>query len=210
MSNDKKLAFIYIARVRSSLRLLARRRSALHDERRSLERKARQLKDQGNPFAASRIKTMEATARDLADRARTVSDDIHGFGKLLADAAPMIDACTTLDERCCALNVNVADRSGLTEADGVVNIVFLHGLEDSAERRHAQWNDGPLFNGLHLVFADFLRTPEGQRVGNSLFEPGGLFEDVPTYTMNADGTMKRNPPRLRAVTTGALANDEDA
>jgi len=89
----------------------------------------------------------------------------------------------------------------LGPGDGVVRIVFAHGLEDSAERRHCQWNDGPLFRAAQLVFADFLSSPEGLAVGASLFQPGGLFERVPTYSTKPDGTLTRNPPKLRMVTT---------
>jgi len=124
---------------------------------------------------------------------------MRGYGRLLMDLALFIDTYTTLDERCDLLNVNIADRSQLSSDDGVVRIVFAHGLEDSAERRHCQWNDGPLFRAAQLVFVDFLATPEGRAVGDTLFRPGGVFEGLPIYSTKPDGTMKRNPPKLRVV-----------
>jgi hypothetical protein len=44
-----------------------------------------------------------------------------------------------------------------------------------------------------------LNTVEDRKLGDSLFEPGGLFEGVPLYRREQHGTMVRQPPRLRVV-----------
>lgn len=50
------------------------------------------------------------------------------------------------------------------------------------------------------MFIDFLTNhEEGRKLGDSLFQPGGMFADVPIFTRAADGTMKRQPPKLYAV-----------
>jgi hypothetical protein len=127
-------------------------------------------------------------------------ESLKESGRLLVDAARLVDAGTTLAQRCEILNVNVAERADLTDADGLVQIVFAHGLEDSAARRKVEWNDGPLYSAMQPVFMDFLtNTKEGQELGDSLFEPGGLLATVPMYSQAADGSMKRLPPRLHVV-----------
>ncbi|AXE96117.1 hypothetical protein CUJ90_28245 [Paraburkholderia terricola] len=188
----------FIALMRRTLRrnLAALDRRA--DEAWRIRAEAQTLKDTGsNPFHAGRILKLEERADKLDAHRAALSASIRECGYMLADAAPQIDAITTLAERCDLLNVNVADRAWLSDADGVVSILFAHALEDSAERRHCEFNDGPLFNALRRVMMDFLDTPGGQAASNSLFEPGGMFEWLPFYRQNPDGTVTRVPPPLR-------------
>jgi hypothetical protein len=82
----------------------------------------------------------------------------------------------------------------------LIEIVYMHGLEDSAARVKDDWKNGPLFRAAQEVFMDFLtNTVEGQKLGDSLFERSGMFANVPTFKEAADGTMKRQPPRLHVV-----------
>ncbi|MFT4504599.1 hypothetical protein [Caballeronia sp. 15711] len=192
---------VVIIRLRRSARRAVAKQDRLHDEARRLRRSALALRTLGSPFDRARILELEKQADQLGKESCKISDAMRGYGKLLMDLALFIDTYTTLDERCDLLNVNIADRSKLSPEDGVVRIVFAHGLEDSAERRHCQWNDGPLFRAAQLVFADFLLSPECLALRVGLFQPGGLFERVPTYSTSRDGTLKRNPPKLRMVTT---------
>jgi hypothetical protein len=192
---------VVIIRLRRSARLAVAKQDRLHDEARELRRSALALRQLGSPFDHPRIRVLEKQADQLGEESRRISGAMLGYGRLLMDLAEFIDTYTTLDERCDLLNVNIADRSRLSPGDGVVRIVFAHGLEDSAERRHRQWNDGPLSRAAQLVFAEFLSSPEGRAVGETLFQPGGRFEGVPTYLENPDGTMTRNRPKLRVVNT---------
>lgn len=176
MDSNTKLAFTLVARMRRTLRLLARRRDALHADHRVLDRKVRVLRRHGTPFDAFMIKSMDLALCDVIARIHATSKDIDAGGKLLVNCAPLVDAATSLSERCDILNVNTADRRGLTEADGVLKIVFVHGLEDSAERRRDDCKNGPLFKAVQPVMLDFLcNTPEGKKLGDSLFEAGGMF-----------------------------------
>lgn len=171
-----------------------------HDKARQYRRQAQIIKQRANPFDAARIAALEALAADETAACKPLRNAINECGKLLASTAPMIDAGTTLAQRCDILNVNIADRGDLTEADGLHRIIFAHGLEDSAARRGCDYNDGPLFQASQRVFMDFLmNTREGQKLGDSLFEPGGMLAGVPMYTQANDGTMQRQPPRLYAV-----------
>ena len=166
-------------------------------------RYARIIKERANPFDAARIAILETHVDEATAMCKPLRESLKESGKLLASLAPMINAGTTLAQRCDVLNVNIADRTKLTEADGLHEIVFAHGLEDSASRRNREWNDGELFQAMHQVFMDFLvNTSEGQALGDSLFEAGGMFADAPMYRQAADGTMTRLPPRLSIVPTG--------
>ncbi|RDK01623.1 hypothetical protein [Paraburkholderia lacunae] len=208
MTDDKtKDAFELIIRVRRTLRSAARARARLHDDRRHIERQARVLKAGGNPFDKARIRKLHNMVRELDPRFRELREKSNELARLLMHAAPIIDACTTLNERCEVLNVNIADREGLEESTGIVHIVFAHGLEDSAERRREDCKGGPLFYAMQLVFLDFLcDTPNGRALGASLFKPGGMFGGAPKYTRHTDGTILRNPPSLCIVNaTGDVA-----
>jgi hypothetical protein len=196
----------FIARIRRGLRLLIAEKDHLFEEAQQYRRCALTLKEGGNPFHRERIRQMEATADGLGELSRTLTDGMRMYGRLMRDAAPTIDASTTLEQRCELLNVNIADRGGLSPSDGVNHIVFKLGLEDSAARRRCDFNDGPLFRAQHLLFADFLATPEGQAVGDSLFQPGGLFEWLPTYSTKPDGALVRNAPCLRAAGSTDTSN----
>ena len=164
---------VVIIRLRRSARRAVAKQDRLHDEARRLRRSALALRQLGSPFDRTRILELEKQTDQLGEESRKISDAMRGYGRLLMDLALFIDTYTTLDERCDLLNVNIADRSQLGPGDGVVRIVF----------------------------ADFLSSPEGLAVGASLFQPGGLFERVPTYSTKPDGTLTRNPPKLRMVTT---------
>jgi hypothetical protein len=196
---------LFIVMVRRNIRRTVAILDSQGDKARQYLRQARIIKERASPFDATRIAALEAMADDATAGCKPLYESLKECGKLLADAAPMIDAGTTLAQRCEALNVNVSDRCDLSETDGLHNIVFAHGLEDSPSRQELDWKNGPLFQALHLVFMEFLlNTKEGRDVGNSLFEPGGMFADVPMYTQAADGTMKRLPPRLYAVAAGPM------
>jgi hypothetical protein len=188
------------------MRRTIRRTIALHDQQRGIARRcrrqARKLRGYAGPFDGARIAAWEAAADDAAAGCKTMRECLKTSGRLLTKTARMFDAGLTLEQRCEILNVNKAHRGDLTGADGLIEIVYMHGLEDSAARVKDDWKDGPLFQAAQEVFMDFLtNTAEGQKLGDSLFERGGMFADVPLYTPGPDGTMKSLPPRLYVVPT---------
>jgi hypothetical protein len=186
-----------IVNIRRSARRVTTAIAACSSKANGYRRQARILKAQQSPFDAARIASLESTAGQISATNKVWRQTMIDMGKLLRSVSPMVDDCTTLAERCNALNINAADRSGLTEADGLCDLIFVHALEDSAERRGSEYNDGPLFNVMHSAFADFLHTPAGERVASELFD--SMFADVPMYTRAPDGTITRQPPRLRSV-----------
>jgi hypothetical protein len=166
-------------------------------------RQAQILRGRGSPFDGARIRALEAAAVNLATACGPLRESLRECGKQLSHAASTIDAGTTLAQRCEILNVNTADRADLTESDGLIKIIYLRGLEDSAANRKAEDKNGPLFQASQLVFIDFLMNyEEGRKLGDSLFQPSGMFADVPTFKQAADDTMKRQPPRLHVVPDG--------
>lgn len=196
----RALATSTVAKIRRSVRRITQRQDRYHGTARVLERAARMMLDAGNPFDRNRIKDRELAAKDLRKHASECRNALKDLGRVLIDVAPVIDSVLTLAQRCDLLNVNVADRAGLTDEDGIVQLVYLKGLEDSAEHRGKDFKDGPLHNAMMLVFIDFLcNHPEGRKLGDSLFEPGGLLEGVSKYRRLPDGSMERMPPRLRVV-----------
>lgn len=178
---------------------------ALWDDIRYLRRHAKLL-DQASPFNASRA----ATLRDEADLIQAdydlVRDDCRRLGAALMAGAWEVDEATTFDERCEILNINVADRAQLPADCGLVHMFSAYGLEDSAQRRRMAWKSGPLYSAVQIeIYRVLLETEAGRAASQELWEkatgPGGMFEDLPLYDQQPDGTMKRRPPKLRVVST---------
>lgn len=161
--------FLFVIIMRRGLRKAIATIDRQHHMARQYRRQARILRERASPFDAARIAVLETMAVDAVAACKPLRESLKDGGKLLADTAQMIDAGTTLAQRCEILNVNTADRGALTEADGLHHIVFAHGLEDSASRQELDWKNGPLFQALQYVFMDFLmNTKEGQKLGDSL------------------------------------------
>jgi len=114
------------------------------------------LKGCSNPFYATWIIELERNIGRLRHHADQVRNTLFQCGLLLANFSPLFDENTTLNQRCNLLKVDVADRFELTESDGLINIVFAYGLENSAARRGKIFNTGVMSRALHLVFHDFL------------------------------------------------------
>lgn len=200
----RAIAMNLVAKIRRNVREIIRHREQLSTTARVVERAAKVMREAGNPFDQNRIEVRESQAKLLHEIARDYRQMLQDAGRVLVDSAPLIDGVLTLAQRCDLLNINVADRADLTDEDGIVQLVYLRGLEDSAEYRGQDFKDGPLFNAMALVFIDFLcNHPEGRKLGDSLFEPGGLFESVPKYRQLPDGSMERMPPCLQVVGNSA-------
>jgi hypothetical protein len=162
------------------LRIASRRITSANDADRAtmaaLEGEATALPDSLSALArASCVASIKAQCVTLRCKLRERREARLALGHALMQAAPLIDACTSLAERCELLNINAADRHGLTESDGIWLLVLAYALEDSAERRRAEFNDGPLFRLAHAQLAQLLATDEGRHAVGSA--PGaGPFE----------------------------------
>lgn len=154
------------------------------------------------PFNTHRVAQLDAHISDIKAEFKIVRDHMRDIGSFLIDLAPAIDAITTLDQRLELLNCNHADRSRIDEPDlGMVMLMAAYCVEDSAEHRNDEWNDRPLHTCVnaemhHVMF----HTAEGRELSDKLFDglfaPGGMFEGMPKYYRQADGTMLRQASPL--------------
>jgi hypothetical protein len=180
--NGPPMSFIeagsFIARLRRDVRHAVAGIDRATDEARCIRSEAHALKDTGDAAHAGHIRELERKADRLDSHRGKLAHVIRECGYALMSAAPIIDASTTLTQRCDLLNINKADRDGLSEFDGLAALIFDHGKEDSAACRNCEFKDGPLFHAIERVFLDFLETTrDGQVGGRYTFSPGGLFFD---------------------------------
>lgn len=200
-TNDdlKRVARKFVIRLRWNIRRHLEQQHDATSRIKSLQAFVQKLETTGTPFDSDRISRAKAEIQELELIRSAKYKAIKDCGRALAEIAPFIDHALTMQERCNLLNINVADRAGLTEDDGIVHLIHIHHLEDSAEHRGEDFATGPLHWALTEFFVDWLcNTKEGKKVTDEhLWGPGGMFEFLPTYTRQADGTFARNPPPLR-------------
>ncbi|WP_198116906.1 hypothetical protein [Massilia rhizosphaerae] len=174
-----------------------------NDRLAQLRRARRQAKMLGDsPFNKHRQSAMQKHIESLEACWQSGRDCQKGLGRIIIDMAPRIDAQTTMAQRLELLNCNPADRSDLDEPDiGLVNLIAVYCVEDSAAYRGDEFNDRPLFNAVNAeIMRVMFKTPEGRAASEKIFDeafaPGGIFHGVPTYYRQSDGTMKRKAPSL--------------
>lgn len=129
------------------------------------------------PFTRQAIADLEEQAQThrSVERAKALVA-LAGFGRsLLLDQGGLAQALG-FDNLCDLLSVNTVEREQ-ARRDGITSLndmVFIHALEDIAERRGQEWNNAPLFNACHAAMADFIRDcPNG--VLPDLFAPEAPF-----------------------------------
>lgn len=136
---------------------------------------------------------------------KVIRSHVQHIGAVLIDLAPEIDKMTTLSQRLELLNCNRADRTDLGQSDetdlGMMHLMAVYCIEDSAEHRSDEWNDRPLHEAVNAeVHRVMFSTPEGKVASKGLFDelfsPGGMFEKVPRYYRQPDGAMLRQAPPL--------------
>ena len=195
-TTTKREAFNFLAWMRRYARQL--NTSIARDEAQVRSLKRWIAKNQDNPFHRSRIAKLEQA---IADYRPTLDEKFAArrkLGELVTQFAPMIDQVLTFPERGAALNANRADLADVPHDANLAHMIGVYGLEDSAERRRDDAEHGPLQAACHAVMIRFLcEHPEGRAVGDSLFEPGGMFEWLPWYRREKDGQLRKMPPRLR-------------
>ncbi|ATD62525.1 MAG: hypothetical protein ACOH2S_27500 [Janthinobacterium svalbardensis] len=189
-------------------RLLARQIGCMQQNYWSFLGPARRqvVKLKQSPFNAHRAESIRVLLREGDKQCDELGVAQRQLGEALVKMAPEFDAATTFEQRCELLGVNVVDRAQLPADSGMVHIASAYGLEDSAAGRSLPHKSGPLCGAIqahmnHIMFT----TPEGRaamdEMWEKLTEPGGLFQGLPLYDKDADGTMVRRPPNLVVVTT---------
>ncbi|WP_332848691.1 hypothetical protein [Massilia sp. S19_KUP03_FR1] len=176
---------------------------------RSLGRKKAILASGASPFNQDRIAKIDSEIADVRVHSTALRDVLRDAGKVLIQVGDQIDSETTLEQRFELMNCNVADRPTIDdEHSGMVYLMGVYCVEDSAQHRCDQFNDRPLHAAVNAhIHHQMFSTPEGRKVADEIFDemlaPGGLLEKVSTYTRSSDGPMHRNPPRLVCVEGGA-------
>ena len=70
----------------------------------------------------------------------------------------MMDTALTLNERYDLLNVNPVQAMDGRRRPSCMEMIMVHGLEDSADLHARDWLDGPLFECLNASMWRFFRT----------------------------------------------------
>jgi hypothetical protein len=157
---------------------------------------------EGSPFDRHRLQEMEKHVEALKACWRVSRECQQALGCIIIDMAPRIDAMTTMEQRLELLNCNPVDTGELPEPDiGLVELIGVYCVEDSAAHRHDEFNDRPLHAAVNAEIIRVMReTREGRAASEKIFDeafaPGGIFHGVSTYYRQPDGTMKRKAPAL--------------
>jgi hypothetical protein len=167
---------------------------------RRARRDAKRLGD--SPFNRHRLDAMSKHIESLEACWRSGRACQQTLGRIIIDMAPRIDAVTTMEQRLELLNCNPSDRAELPEPDiGLVELIGVYCVEDSAAHRGDEFNDRPLHAAVNAeIMRVMFKTPEGRAASEQIFDaafaPGGIFHGAPTYYRQPDGTMKRKAPSL--------------
>jgi len=185
--------------MRHSCLYLVRAEDSLWTGIQLLERKVRLLRAGGHPMLLRRAAVLETRANELRADLKMLHGHMRSVGQKLVQCAPEIDAYIPQALQMDLLNVNPVDRSNVPADAGIVKIVFVWGLENSAEHRDDDWKNSPMFRAVQLAFMhEMIHNEELKaRTDEMLFGHGGMFEFVPRYQPQVDGTMKRMAPPLR-------------
>lgn len=205
-STEKRLLILTFIRTRMVARKYLRQLDSLRHDRRKVDRmvaRAEMLVGDGEmpSSTAVAIQAQRDTIQRILDDLKAGQADLARF---LPDILSMMDTALTLNERYDLLNVNPVHRQW-TDADAppCLEMIMVHGLEDSADRHARDWLDGPLFECLNASMWRFFRTdPKGRAtldfMTDAAFAPGGPFEHVTLQRIHPDGTVEDIPPSERA------------
>lgn len=168
--------------------------------RRSAARQIKKLRATGNRFDARRADLLEQDEDFSQQVSRQEFENIRScvreIGKLLMHyPATGFPQALLLD----LLEVNQADRKQIKPDDGLVELVYLHGLEQSACYRGDDSAQGPFARAIVSYLRHKLsHDDEMKKQANALlYGKGGMFEFLPMYEKNERGEMVRQPPPLR-------------
>lgn len=164
-NEDTRLAMLLVIKVRKTLRITEALHLKLYAEGRQIVRQVEKLQAQNSRFNKARITALNQRATQLRALSSTCVDIQQSSAQLLLHMEDKINADTTLTERCDLLNINKANRQGLTEADGLLKLVFEHALEDSATQGKNTHGYGPLHTAIALIMlGSTCKTQRGQRI----------------------------------------------
>lgn len=157
---------------------------------------------EASPFNKHRLNQVNDHITALREYQQELFNSRRALAQIVIQLAKRIDLATTLEQRLELLNCNPADRAELKEANiGLVELISVYCVEDSAAHRGAEYNNQPLHSAIWPELIRSMRDrPEGRAAMDSLFDeafaPGGIFYGVSTYSRQPDGSMKRKAPSL--------------
>ncbi|MFB8830737.1 hypothetical protein ACE0DR_18540 [Azotobacter sp. CWF10] len=170
--------------IRHLCRAFARELKAIDAERRALRRQAGKLRA-FLPFTRLAVSNLERQAGTCRSDAKSdLCRALASLGRRLMRDQKMIEPLG-FDSLCDLLNVNPVHRSELCRhaRAGLAEIVFVEGLEDSAEHQGDDWKEGPLFNACYHAMIERLRERR----------------QSPALATSCSPPAKRPAPRLRVV-----------
>lgn len=189
-------AMNWLARARRN----ARHSAALNDKILCMENEARRQAEylESQDILASfaiHERSRQAWLSDLRGEARA---GMAHLGRQLVQAAPYIDAATTIEDRCDILNVNRAHRTFSGRSPGLLVLILHLDIEDSALTVGAQFKNGPLFRCLIAHVGSWLAKHPGDEARDaeppgSLFHRDGLYFGIPDWHRENDGTVSYDP-----------------
>jgi hypothetical protein len=198
---QKREVINFLISLRRLARTVCRQIDSLAEANRSDGRLAKKHRAAGDPLMVRSAEVIEARVAKRRSVIGTWNDTLSGIGGHVRALSDDIERLVPTKELLDILEVNSVERAKVGPADGLKEIVFVKGLEDSATHRGSLWKEGPLFEALKRYRMDAIKTnPDLDRVvTEGLFGKGGMFEFVPSYSRNAAGEFVRNPPSLRVA-----------
>lgn len=160
---------------RHTCRVLAQAEDEVYEANRRDAREARKLRELKSPMATRRAEVLEAKVASRCEALRPIGSKLMEIGRELIAFADAIDNAIPRGLLLNLLNANPADRESVKEARGFADLIFVHCVENSVERRGEAWNGSPLFRACHRRFMhELIHNEELNRTArNVLFGADG-------------------------------------
>lgn len=162
---------------RRVVRLLCERRQSIHAERRELRRQAGKLR-RFEPFTNLAADSLEQQAREhRAEELEKVRALLVGYGRLILLDLDGHAEALGFEALADLLNINRVDRARARREGWrtLSDLVAVHDLENSAERRGDEWGAGsPLYQASLLALVEFMRDCPAHLLPDP-FAPGAPF-----------------------------------
>lgn len=196
----------YLVDLRLACRKISTLLDRLHDASHWRRRYAKLLREKNCPILNRKADTVEREANRIFEETKEARCMMREWGRDLFRSAALVDDRVPQSMLLDLLGVNVADRGRVSSDDGLIEIAYIKGLEDSATYRGSDWKQGPLAQAMmRFMNHELIHNEQLKHAAHeTLFGKGGMFEFLPTYRQAPSGELVRNPPKLR------LACDKDA
>jgi hypothetical protein len=191
----------YLVDRRLSCRIHTVLLDSFHHQSQQQRRLARLFRETSNPILSRRADVLDERADQICPTMQTAYQKLLKIGCELIEGSNHIDSLLSQEQILDLLNVNTVDRGQVLPEDGLIEIAYTRGLEDSAMYRSEDFKKGPLAQAITAFMNHEVQHNENfkQSTHEFLFGKGGIFEFLPIYQQNENGEMVRMPPNLRLV-----------